>query len=113
MVMVKQNHYNNSRAILYVEPLQELYLELKSEVMLRQRTGTKAERIRLFISNLSDYLGDRRLCLDATYNLAQIRIEGLARGYFTNIVRKTWTTDTDSNGVEWIKTDHPKGRWHK
>lgn len=96
-----------------MEPLKELYEELRSEVMSRQRTGTKAERIRLFISNLSGYMGDRRLCLDATYYLACTRIQDLTKGYFTSIVRQSWSTEVDDSGVEWIKVDHPKGRWHK
>ncbi|MFA5133171.1 MAG: hypothetical protein WC444_07635 [Candidatus Paceibacterota bacterium] len=96
-----------------MEPLQDLYDEFKKEMLQCQRTGTKADKIRHTVSNLSDYLGDRRLCLDAVFDIVQQRVDGLCKGYFTSVVRNTWTTEKDDNGVEWIRTDRPKGRWHK
>lgn len=109
----QQNTYINRHPTLFVESLQNLYNELQAEVIARQRTGTKADKIRIFVHNLSDYIGDRRLCLDAVYTIAASKIEKLGKGYFTDVVRKAWTTETDENGVEWIRTDRPKGRWHK
>lgn len=103
----------NSRPTYTVETLVEFLSELEGELALSRQTVTKAERIRRFVLNLSGFLGERRLSLDAVLDLASERVPDLGRGYFTNIVRKSWAVENDEHGVEWIRVDRPKGRWHK
>ena len=103
----------NSRPIYTVESLRDFLKELDAELQQNGIRSTKASRIRQFVSNLSGFLNERRMCLDAVADLAMNKLPNIGRGYFTTIVRKSWAVEKDENGVEWVRIDRPKGRWHK
>lgn len=94
-----------------MENLTALYEELLADYTAKKETGTKADSIRSFVTNLSEYMDDKRLCLDVVFTLACPRVQDLDKGYFTKVVRNTWTTEIDEKSVEWIIVDKPKGRW--
>jgi hypothetical protein len=91
-----------------VEDLGEFYQELLATYTSKR--STKADKVRDFITNLSAYMSESRLCLDIVYVMITDRVLDINRGYFTRIVHLTWNTEM-VDGVEWIRVDQPKGRW--
>lgn len=96
-----------------MEPLSALIAELDADLAARQQQMPKAERVRHMIWNMSKFIGMDRLCKEAVYDFVCEKVPDLGKGYFTNIVRKTWNVEIDEYGVEWIRVDRPKGRWHR
>jgi len=96
-----------------VEPLADFFADLDAELKNARAGSSKASFIRQFVTNLSTFLGESRMCLGAVADLATEKFPSVGRGYFTAVARKSWTVEIDDNGVEWIRTDRPKGRWRK
>ncbi len=93
-----------------MEDLRVLYEEFTKDALSKRNTGSKAEKIRSFVSNLSEYLGDDRLCLDAVFRLTCSRIldKPVTKSYFKQVIEKSWTIETDDDKAEWIRMDLPR-----
>lgn len=93
-----------------MEDLRVLYEEFKKDALDKRNTGSKAEKIRSFVQNLSDYLGESRLCLDAVFRLSCSRIldKPVTKSYFKQVISKSWTIETDDDKAEWIRMDLPR-----
>lgn len=87
-----------------MEKLKELYSELEQEVLSKRNADTKAGKIRLFIENLSDYLGRSCLIVDVTYDLflEYNPTVSVTKAYFKTILRRTWSLQVDENKIEWV-----------
>jgi hypothetical protein len=96
-----------------VEDIRALYAEFEAEEFRKKSIQTLAERIRLFVVNASDYIGNKRLLLDAMYELANKKIKTekcrpIDKSYFKQIIKSTWNLEVDEKGYVWIRVDQVK-----
>lgn len=87
-----------------MEHLKELYSELEQEALSKRNVDTKAGKIRVFVENLSEYLGRSCLIVEVTYDLFLMYNPtiNVTKAYFKTILKKAWRLKTDENGIEWV-----------
>jgi len=87
-----------------VETIESLLNEFQKYYERRHRAGSKADYVKNHIERLSEFIGKTRLLLNAVYTTTH----DVRKSYFNEIVRKTWETERDDYGNEWILVDRRK-----
>lgn len=94
-----------------MEQIAALYAEFEAEELHRRAKITAADKIRTFVTNVSDYLQLKRLQFDAIYRVANARhlhTKPLDKSYFKKIVSESWNLEVDEQGAVWIRVDQPR-----
>jgi hypothetical protein len=94
-----------------VEKIADMYVEFEAEELRRKSKITIAYKIRTFVTNVSDYLQNKRLQFDAVYRVANERhlhTQPLDKSYFKKIVSEAWNIEVDERGIVWIRVDQPR-----
>jgi hypothetical protein len=93
-----------------LEELAELYREFEKDAKERRNLDSKAEKVRVFVSNLAAYMEEDRLCFDAVFKMVCVRIlsKPINKSYFKQVIDKTWVLEEDEDKVLWIRVDLPR-----
>jgi hypothetical protein len=94
-----------------MDALSDLYADLLSVELQKKAKSTIASRIRQFVQNLSDQVGDKRVSLDVAVQLANQRhidSKQIERSYFKKVVEKNWNLEIDEQGLVWIRLDRKR-----
>lgn len=93
-----------------MEELAELYREFEKDATERRNSDSKAEKVRVFVSNLAAYMEEDRLCFDAVFNMVCVKIlnKPINKSYFKQVIDKAWVLEEDEDKVLWIRVDLPR-----
>jgi hypothetical protein len=93
-----------------MDALSDLYADLLSLALQHKAKSTIAYRIRQFVQDLSDHIGEKRVSLDVAHELANTRgihHTQIDKSYFKKVVREKWNLETEEDGFVWIRLDKP------
>lgn len=93
-----------------MDSIVSLKAQLQKDIDTSPKRGKKAILIRRFVTNLSIYMGLKRLHLESTYVVAINKLGSISKSHFLSVVKSTWSIEIDEHKTEWIRVDQPKRR---
>lgn len=93
-----------------MEDIADFYRELAEEASQYKNIGYKSVKIREFVIDLSELLGERNLIEYAVYNafLEEFPTIEVSRNYFHTVCDRGFKCFTDKSNKTWIDATHAK-----
>jgi hypothetical protein len=98
-----------------MEDIETFYKELADEALQYENIGYKSIKIREFVTDLSNNLGEHNLVEFAVYNafLSQFPSIEVTRNYFHTVCSRGFKCSVDSSNRTWIDARKPKDIRHR